>query len=255
MPTAHAHIETWSLPIPVTLALVVLAALYLRHWLRLRASPKEVFPAWRLAAFMAGILSIWIAVASPMSMLDHELLTFHMVKHLMLMIVASPLILLGAPWLMRGGRPSSVRRLGWTLLLASATVVGWHIPAAFELALQSHAWHGVEDASFLAAGLFFWWPVIASRRGDAGAWSIPLYLFLATLPCDILSAFLAFCGRVIYPAYLVAPGHFQISPVDDQQLAGALMWVSVTLVYLVPAAMITMQILSPKRAPVHQATP
>jgi cytochrome c oxidase assembly factor CtaG len=74
---------------------------------------------------------------------------------------------------------------------------------------------------------------------------MPLYLFLATLPCDILSAFLAFCGRVVYPSYLAAPRLFDLSPLQDQEFAGALMWVSVTLIYLIPAVIITVQILSP----------
>jgi putative membrane protein len=74
-----------------------------------------------------------------------------------------------------------------------------------------------------------------------------LYLFLATLPCDALSAFLTFCNRVIYPHYLSAHRHFNISPLGDQQSAGALMWVWVTFVYLVPAAVVTIQMLSPRR--------
>ena len=71
-----------------------------------------------------------------------------------------------------------------------------------------------------------------------------LYLFLATLPCDALSAFLAFCDRVVYPAYLQMPRRFDISPLADQQLAGALMWVFVTFAYLVPAVAITTRLLS-----------
>jgi putative membrane protein len=74
---------------------------------------------------------------------------------------------------------------------------------------------------------------------------VPLYLFLATLPCDILSAFLAFCGRVVYPSYLAAPRLLDLSPLQDQECAGALMWVSVTFIYLIPAVIITVQILSP----------
>jgi cytochrome c oxidase assembly factor CtaG len=104
-------------------------------------------------------------------------------------------------------------------------------------------WHGVEHASFFVAGLLFWWPVIQVWQ----SWSVPLYLFLATLPCDALSAFLTFCGRVVYPHYLNAPRVFDISPLADQESAGALMWVWVTFAYLIPAAVVTVQMLSPQR--------
>jgi cytochrome c oxidase assembly factor CtaG len=78
--------------------------------------------------------------------------------------------------------------------------------------------------------------------------SMPLYLFLGTLPCDILSAFLTFCGRVVYPSYLSTARIWNLSPLQDQECAGALMWVWVTFAYLIPAVVITMQILSPGRA-------
>jgi cytochrome c oxidase assembly factor CtaG len=77
---------------------------------------------------------------------------------------------------------------------------------------------------------------------------MPLYLFLGTLPCDILSAFLTFCGRVVYPGYVSTARIWNLSPLQDQECAGALMWVCVTFAYLIPAVVITMQILSPGHA-------
>jgi putative membrane protein len=104
----------------------------------------------------------------------------------------------------------------------------------------------VEYATFVVAGLLFWRPVISALTvSKSQRWSTPVYLFLATLPCDVLSAFLVFCGRVVYPSYLSAPRLFALSPLEDQQCAGALMWVAVTFAYLVPAVVITMQLLSP----------
>jgi cytochrome c oxidase assembly factor CtaG len=109
------------------------------------------------------------------------------------------------------------------------------------------AWHEAEHASFLAAGLLFWWPVVQPwpclERWPR--WHIPLYLFMATLPCDALSAFLAFCNRVVYSHYGAAGHHFGLSPLGDQECAGALMWVFVTFAYLVPAAFVTIELLSP----------
>src|SRR5260370_702128 len=91
-----------------------------------------------------------------------------------------------------------------------------------------------------------WWPVVQPWPNVARwpRWSIVLYLFFATLPCDALSAFLTFCDRVVYPCYLSGNRHFGISPLQDQEYAGALMWVCVTFVYLVPAVLITTQLLS-----------
>jgi putative membrane protein len=131
-------------------------------------------------------------------------------------------------------------------LVAMVTLVGWHVPAVFALALRSHWCHEVEYASFFVVGVLFWWPVVQPWSSGAGwpRWHIPLYLFLATLPCDALSAFLVFCDRVVYPSYLTAPRLFNLSPLEDQQCAGALMWVCATFIYLVPAVIVTMQILS-----------
>jgi cytochrome c oxidase assembly factor CtaG len=166
-----------------------------------------------------------------------------MIKHLLLMTVAAPLILWGSP--ARGSLLGSARTLVLCWLAGTAAVIGWHVPAAFQLALGSHWWHTVENGTFLLAGLLFWWPVVEFRPNGGQAWSMPLYLFFATLPCDILSAFLVFCDRVVYPSYFAAPRLFDLSPLQDQEFAGALMWVSVTLIYLIPAVIITVQILSP----------
>jgi len=194
-----------------------------------------------------------------------------MVQHLLLTTVAAPLILLGAPIVaLVHGLPrrfirnvmepflrcAAVREIGrivthpvFCWLASTITVIGWHVPAVFMLGLQSEKWHGIEHASFFAAGLLFWWPVVQPWPSLASwpRWSVPLYLFLATLPCDALSAFLTFCNRVVYPHYLSAHRLFDISPLGDQESAGALMWVCVTFAYLVPAAVVTVQMLSPRR--------
>jgi cytochrome c oxidase assembly factor CtaG len=260
-----------GLPILVTLALMVVALVYLRGWYRLRNSLPNVLSVWRLAAFMGGLFALWAAVGSPLAAMDHHLLTAHMVQHLLLMTVAAPLILLGAPAItLLHGLPQRlvrsvlgpflrcppVRAFGRIIthpvfcwLAATASVIGWHVPALFELGMHSEGWHEVEHACFFAAGLLFWWPVVRPWPSLARLpqWGIPLYLFLATLPCDALSAFLVFCGRIVYPHYVSAHRLFDISPLVDQEFAGALMWVWVTFVYLAPVAVITIQMLSPQR--------
>jgi putative membrane protein len=199
--------------------------------------------SWRIAAFAGGLAALWIAVASPVSHLDHHLLTAHMVQHLLLMLVAAPLILLGASFSLRlPWRPNLV--VSW--LAGSLTVIIWHVPAIFELALRSPFWHAFEHASFFVAGTVFWWPAVQPGF-ESQSWSLPVYFFVATLPCDALSAFLAFCGHVVYPPYVSGPRHFGLSPLDDQALAGALMWVVVTFAYLIPALVLTARFLSDER--------
>ena len=150
-----------------------------------------------------------------------------------------------SPFLERFARAVTHPAFCW--LAAFVVLVGWHIPAIFMLGLQSETWHLVEQASFFVAGLLFWWPVIRPSRDVSSrpGFSIILYLFLATLPCDILSAFLVFCDRVVYPVYFSSSHLFGFSALDDQQCAGALMWTSVTVVYLVAGTFLTMQLLSP----------
>jgi len=116
--------------------------------------------------------------------------------------------------------------------------------------LRSQVWHGIEQASFLITGLLFWWAVIQPFRNTL-KWpesSLLLYLFLATLPCDILSGFLVFCDRVVYPVFLSSPQSFGLSALEDQQCAGALMWTCVTLVYLIAGAIVATQLVSSHRS-------
>jgi putative membrane protein len=249
--------------------LVLAAAIYIRGWLRLRRFLPLVASRWWPFAFLGGLLALWIAIESPLATLDEALLSAHMVQHLLLSAVAAPLILLGSPilpWLY--GTPRCivvdgvgpvlrwrpVRALGqltgdpaFCWIIAVAVLIGWHTPSLFQLGLRSEFWHGVEHASFLGSGLMFWWPVVQPWPSTARwpRWSMPLYLFLATLPCDALSAFLVFSDRVVYPAYLAAPHHFGLSALQDQAWAGAIMWVCVTIAYVIPAAVITAKFLSP----------
>jgi putative membrane protein len=185
---------------------------------------------------------VWITSASPLAHLDHHLLTAHMVMHLLIMTVAAPLILFGSRSILPRWRPQLT--LCW--LAGALTVLFWHVPAVFEVAQRSHFCHELEHASFFFAGIVFWWPV--SQSVPYSRWSVPVYLFLATLPCDALSAFLVFCGHVVYRPYLsVSSGPFRLSALDDQALAGALMWVTVTFAYLIPALLLTARLLSSER--------
>jgi putative membrane protein len=259
----------WSFPIPLTMFLALVVSFYLRGWLHVQKAFPRIIDLLHMAAFISGLVAIWVAVGSPLASMDHDLLSIHMVQHLLLMAIAPPLLLLGRPALpLLHGMPkrfvqdlmgpflrwAPVRQLGkivtrtvFCWIVATITVIAWHLPSLFALGLRSGAWHEIQHASFLLAGLLFWWPVIQplpSASHSAG-WSVPLYLFFATLPCDALSAFLTFCGRVVYPAYLSALPPFKISALQDQEWAGVLMWVSITFIYMVPALVLTVRLLSP----------
>lgn len=262
-------LASWKPPIPLSLAILLVAFFYLYGWRHFRRGTPSVIPAWRAASFVAGLFLIWLAVASPLAHLDEYSLTVHMLQHLLLMTIGPALILMGAPVMpLLHGLPQSfvqsvlgpvlrwpaVQAAGWVLsqpavcwLAAAAALLGWHIPAVFSLAMQSEGWHVVEHSSFLAAGFLFWWPVIQPWPSVPvwPRWTILLYLFAATLPCDILSAYLTFCERVVYPAYLNSQRLFGLSALEDQECAGALMWTCVTVIFLVPAAGIAMSLLAP----------
>jgi putative membrane protein len=269
--STQALLQSWSPPLAVNALLCLAILIYARGWMRLRAAFPKLISAWRLAAYLAGVAGIWLAIGSPLEAFDDVSLTAHMVQHLLLMSFSPPLILLGWPALpLLRGLPQwmirlivgPVSRSEFFKLLAGAVthpvvcwlaaafaLVGWHLPGVFDRALRWDWLHDSEHVSFLATGLLFWWPVVQPWPSTARwpRWSIPLYLFCATLPCDVLSAFLAFCDRVVYVSYLSGPSIFGISALQDQERAAALMWVSVTLVLLVPAILVTMEILSPTK--------
>jgi cytochrome c oxidase assembly factor CtaG len=264
---SHGGSAAGEFPVALTL-LAFTALLYLRGWFRLRSTTQNVTSQLHLASFLIGLSLIWVAVGSPLAALDHRLLTVHMIQHLLLMSLAAPLIVLSQPVLVmarglpqqfvRAARPWSqrplVRQIGratvnpvlcW--LAATAALVGWHVPEALALGMRSHGWHVFQHASFLGTGLLFWWPVVQPWPGEEVAgWSVVLYLFLATLPCDVLSGFLVFSERIVYPAYLAAPNRSSLSVFQDQQAAGALMWTVVTIVYLVAGTVVATRLLSPR---------
>jgi len=139
------------------------------------------------------------------------------------------------------------------LTVSALTLIAWHVPAMFALGMRSEIGHTVEQAMFFGTGLLFWWPVIQPWPSDSTGprWSLLLYLFLATLPCDILSGFLVFSDRVAYPVYFSTPRLFGFSVLEDQQCAAAVMWTCVTLVYLVPATIISSRLLAPRTSREH----
>ena len=263
-------LDSWTPPIATIATLLVTAAIYARGFHRLHRQMPIRFPTWRLAMFMGGIAALLVAVASPLEELDDLLLQAHMTQHLLLMLVAPSLILAGAPAIaiVRGLPPriaraivgpmlrsSAVRRLfAWLTeplvcwIAFAAATWGWHLPATFQLALRSDRWHVVEHACFFTTALMFWYPVIQPWPATARwpRWAMLPYLLLADGQNTILAALLMFSDRLIYPFYASAPPIAGFTPLGDQIVAGAIMWVPGSMFYLVPAALIMFQMLAPQ---------
>lgn len=257
----------WSLPPLLTIAVVLTACAYLRGWLAIRKTRAAQFTVLRLNCFLLGLAVLWLAVASPLDDFADALLSAHMVQHLLLMSVVPPLLLLGWPvvpllrgmpaWILKPVlgpllRLAVLRRLGrWLIsppvawIAMNLTFLGWHIPAAYDFALQHEYWHDFEHVCFLASSLAFWWCVIQpwptqSRRNS---WGLLVYLLSADLVNTALSAFLAFCDWPVYSYYLTQPNPFHVSPLSDQILGAVIMWVAGSFVFLAPATWITFSLL------------
>jgi putative membrane protein len=269
-PEARLILHEWSSPIFLDLAIAATCFFYVRGWLALRRTSPSLLSIGKLAAFLSGMLCLWVAIGSPLAAFDEASLTVHMIQHILVMLVVPPLVLLGAPAMpLLHGLPqrfvrtplgpflrwSPIQSLGHFLtnpivswILAALALLLWHAPASFELALHSDAWHEFEHGCFLFTSILFWWPVIQPFPTEPRwpAWSAPLYLFLGMIPGSVLGAFLVFCDRVVYPSYAEAPEIFAMTPLEDQVLAGLLMWVLGFFACVVPAVYLTIRLLSPQ---------
>ena len=270
MAVADAVLGSWRLD-PVELILLVGSLLlYLRGFRRLQDQMPQRFPAWRAWSFGFGLLTVWVAIASPLDAFAGFLFWTHMTQHLLLMFVAPPLLLLGAPALpFQRGLPDTVARDGLGRILRKRAWRGffhrlthpvvcwlvfvivtwvWHAPALYELALRETFWHGAEHISFLAASLLFWWPVVQpwpSRPHWPRLAMVP-YLLLADVQASILSAIFSFSSAPLYEVYADAPRISAMSALEDQALAGSLMWVPGTVVMLTALMAVVVDALSPE---------
>jgi cytochrome c oxidase assembly factor CtaG len=273
----QAVLRSWAIPPAATFAIVLWAVVYLRGWWLLRRAGSPDVPCWRCVTFLAGLFTLWVALASPMDVFNAFILTAHMLQHMLLMMIAPPLILLGAPLVpMIRGLPIFAARefagpfVNWAvakrvgsalthpivaLLLMGVAMFAWHTPALYEVALRFSTWHQVEHACFFLTSIVFWWPVVQPwpSRAQWPRWAMVPYLLVADLQNTALSAILAFSDRVLYPSYSVVPRLFGLSALEDQVAAGAMMWVVGSLAFVVPAVVIAVQCLS-RKSPLTGAT-
>ena len=263
--------QSWTFDLWIIIPLLLTGGIYWRGWRDLHRRLPRRYAVWRLISFQAGLLTLFLALASPLHPLAELLLQFHMIQHLLLMMVVPPLLLLGAPVLplLRGlPRPVLQRGLGpffastalqrlaqflthpiVCLLAFTVSTIAWHVPALYELARSSDFWHNVQHVCFLGTGLLFWWPVVQPwpSRLRWPRWTMIPYLLFADIQNTALSAFLIFSERVLYPSYAAVPRLWGISVLDDQAAAGAIMWVPGSVIFLIPVAVLAIRLLDSPR--------
>jgi cytochrome c oxidase assembly factor CtaG len=238
-------------PLPI-IGVALAAAAYL--WAERRVAQRHQatpVPRHRRWLFMGGLAAILIALLSPVDTYEGVLFSVHMVQHILLEMVAAPLIVLSAPitLVLRASGPSARRRIltvlhsppaRWitlpvvTWFLFAGVNWGWHFSGLYNVALQNDVVHYLEHASFLAAALLFWWPAIGP---DPQPWRIPhavrlMYLFLAMPQNSFLGVALLSTERVLYLHYVTVVRTWGPAPLDDQHLGGTIMWVFGDIIFL-----------------------
>jgi cytochrome c oxidase assembly factor CtaG len=189
------------------------------------------------------VVSLLAALASPLDALSADLFAAHMIQHLLLILVAAPIVALSEPLAaVAWGLPADGRR-GLTRLtslmvvgpaiafgLHSVAVWVWHLPGLYEAALDNQAVHAVEHLSFLATALLFWSTLLRGRSGAA-----VLYVFGMAVQSTLLGGLLTFARGPWYTSHLASSARWGLTPLEDQQLAGLIMWVPGGLIYAVVA--------------------
>jgi len=256
-------------PVPASWADVVLAwqiephvvlpllGLWLLYWLGVRqvrrAHPVNPVPRWRAWSWYLGLAVIFVALESPIGTYDTTLFSVHMVQHLLLMLVAAPLLAIAAPITLLLRVSSGEQRRRWILpvlhsrpvRLVAHPIVAWvlfagvmywsHFSGLFNAALEDQGWHFVEHGLFLTAALLFWWPVVGA---DPSPWRLPHparvgYLFLGVPWASFLALAILSAPAVLYPHYETLVRTWGPPPLVDQQFAGAIMWVGGDAAFLV----------------------
>lgn len=238
----HASLSlwSWSWDPTVTVGTVALGAGYV--WL-IRAQGARRVTNWSPLArlyFALGLLLLFLALESPIDIGgDYYLFSLHMLQHLILAMMVPPLLLLGLPdeW-----RASNVVRLSpfMTNIVFNVVLAVWHLPFLYEATLRNDPLHVLEHLSFLAAGMLFWWPIIvpSTTRKAMSVLGKIAYLGFAGVPPTILGLAFIMSPTVLYPFYGAAPRVTPLSPLDDQLLAGLVMFGLGNIIYFVAISII-----------------
>jgi cytochrome c oxidase assembly factor CtaG len=239
-------ITQWNLEPSIIIGTVLVIGLYLYAIgpLRKRHFPHEPIMTGQIIAFLSGMLIMFLALVSPLDELgDSYLFSAHMVQHLCLTIIGPPLLLLGTPeWFVKPALRNKVifnisKVLTYPVVafvLYNVDFWLWHAPPLYNATLENQSIHILEHLTFIVFGLLYWWPIFSPSKDLPG---LPiggqiLYLFLSGMPSVLLGAGLTF-SPPLYAPYIAAPRIWGISAATDQQLGGLIMWVPVSIFYII----------------------
>jgi cytochrome c oxidase assembly factor CtaG len=251
---AAAHEWTWE-PL-VIVPLLVSTALYAAGLRRLwrHAGTGHGVTRWGATSFGLGTLTIAVALLSPVAWLSEILLSVHMTQHMLLMLVAAPLLMFGHPLLVWLWALAPRRRLqlkhplrrgpvawGWraitaplaVFLIQAIAIWIWHLPLLYEAALRHENIHALEHLSFVVAAALFWWGMVHGRYGRQGYGLAVVYVFLTAVYSSALGALLTVSPAAWYGEYVRQGAIWGVDPIADQQLAGLLMWIPAGVVFIV----------------------
>ena len=258
VPEPHDLWTAWTFAPTVIVGLALACALYARGVRALwrAAGGGRGIAKWRVACFAGGIFTLVLALVSPIDAVASALFAVHMIQHMLLVVVAAPLLVLGDAgsatlWALDIDARRAVgswwreqRALAavWHVLrlpvvaftLHVAALWLWHVPTLYDAALRHESVHVAEHVSFLLTALLFWYPIAdAHPRRRFGVGVATLYLFAAGLQCTLLGALITLAHRPWYFGHYATTAAWGLTPLEDQQLAGLVMWIPAGLVYLV----------------------
>jgi putative membrane protein len=251
---AGAPETAWTIGPAIVLPLLALVLIYAGGALRLWRRGGRTHPL-RLrqgGLFVAGWAVLVVALVTPLHALSQRLFTAHMIEHELMMAVAAPLIAASAPGAaMLWALPRSWRH-GIGRMIRAAPITGfwsfvsrpvvatvlhgvaiwiWHVPVLFEAALGRGVLHYAQHASFFGTALLFWWVLLPRRGSERGLGAAVMHLFLTSMHTSLLGVLLVLSPRLWYPANTGISALWGLTPLEDQQLAGLVMWVPAGLVY------------------------
>lgn len=251
----HASAATWTFDAWIVSPIILSAVLAGAGFLRLRRrSGKSREMTKSALAFYSGLLVLVVALVSPIHFMGEHLFTFHMIEHELVMAVAAPLIVLARPvgfvlWsvprrvrhLIAAGMTAEPVRASWNLLaggavattLHGAAIWVWHAPDIFDATVTDVTLHRLQHLSFFLTAILFWWSVLWRSGKGMAAW----HLFVTMMHTSILGALIALAPRVFYVSQTEAAPAWGLTPFEDQQLAGLLMWVPGGIIYAGAALM------------------
>ncbi len=242
-PAAVAANTAWTIDPGPILMILILGGLYLPRWWRVRrANGAAAAPIWRLLSFIIGLLSLATALLSPIDALAAQSFSFHMAQHMLLLDLVPIFCIVGLNKIIL--RPATrrlqalERALGPLMHPAVAVVLyivamwAWHVPAAYDAALNNATVHVLEHVSFLSIGFLYWWQLLSPIRSRfrGGAMGPLLYMVSTKIGVGLLGIILTFAPNPLYPYYEMREPIFGLNASSDQQISGALMALEQTIV-------------------------